>query len=198
MSGRRSSLCRCCLLLRLLWLCPHAPPAWQRTQTPHTRLALRHSIRCHPRTHPPSPQPPTLMASVSPYSVNVSTPDSTKVVWEEKMRSPHPWVACRRAGAAGAAGRRRGEGTSGSPGGCAAGSHLAAFINAARCRLAQARFLPLAPAHHTAHGSPADGSSPAAQAWATSLACRPTSTTTWPHQCCGISRTAVPSPRRQW
>jgi hypothetical protein len=35
------------------------------------------------------------MASVSPYSVNVSTPDSTKVVWEENIRSPHPWVACR-------------------------------------------------------------------------------------------------------
>jgi hypothetical protein len=41
------------------------------------------------------------MASVSPYSVNVSTPDSTNVVWEEKMRSPHPWVACRRSGHAG-------------------------------------------------------------------------------------------------
>lgn len=35
------------------------------------------------------------MANVSPYSVNVSTPVSTKVVCEEKMRSPHPWVACR-------------------------------------------------------------------------------------------------------
>lgn len=37
----------------------------------------------------------TLMTSVSPYSVKVSTPVSTKVVCDEKMRSPQPCVACR-------------------------------------------------------------------------------------------------------
>lgn len=36
----------------------------------------------------------TFMNSSDPYSVNVRHPTSTKVVCEEKMRSPQPCVAC--------------------------------------------------------------------------------------------------------
>ena len=39
----------------------------------------------------------TLVMSRPPYSVYVRMPTSAKVVWDEKMRSPQPWVVCKAA-----------------------------------------------------------------------------------------------------
>ena len=90
--------------------CTAPPQVQQRAATscralpsqtrPHGGSVGLPAARLHPgpQAPPPRPSTTTLTISVSPYSVYVSAPLSTKVVWLEKMRSPQPWVAWRRAG----------------------------------------------------------------------------------------------------